>query len=165
MSVAIVYRLFGVMNHPKVVTFVMNVKKKKKKKGKIMGRYYHGDIEGKFWFGVQSSTDAEFFGVEGNANFLHYYFDEDNKKDIVKGKLECERKLGKYKKLLDDFFDTRESYNNQKLAEFLNEKEKPHNHSEDEVRYYLEWYARLHLGKKIYDCILEQGSCSFEAEL
>ena len=67
-----------------------------------MGRYYHGDIEGKFWFGVQSSTDAEFFGVEGNANFLHYYFDEDNKKDIVKGKLECERKLGKYKKLLDD---------------------------------------------------------------
>ena len=49
-----------------------------------MGRYYHGDIEGKFWFGVQSSTDAEFFGVEGNANFLHYYFDEDNKKDVIK---------------------------------------------------------------------------------
>jgi hypothetical protein len=23
----------------------------------------------------------------------------------------------------------------------------------------------LNLGKKIYDCILEQGSCSFEAEL
>ena len=106
-----------------------------------MGRYYHGDIEGKFWFGVQSSTDAEFFGVEGNANFLHYYFDEDNKKDIVKVNLSVKRKLGKYKKLLDDFFDTRESYNNQKLAEFLNEKEKPHNHSEDEVR-----YARLHLG-------------------
>jgi hypothetical protein len=29
-----------------------------------MGRYYHGDIEGKFWFGVQSSYDADFFGVE-----------------------------------------------------------------------------------------------------
>lgn len=28
-----------------------------------MGRYYNGDIEGKFWFGVQSSTDADFFGV------------------------------------------------------------------------------------------------------
>jgi cupin superfamily acireductone dioxygenase involved in methionine salvage len=66
---------------------------------------------------------------------------------------------------LDEFFDSRESYNNQTLAEFLNDKEKPHNHSEDEVRYYLEWYARLNLGKKIYDCILEQGSCSFEAEL
>ena len=23
-----------------------------------MGRYYHGDIEGKFWFAVQSSQDA-----------------------------------------------------------------------------------------------------------
>lgn len=27
-----------------------------------MGRYYSGDISGKFWFGVQSSTDAENFG-------------------------------------------------------------------------------------------------------
>ena len=130
-----------------------------------MGRYYHGDIEGKFWFGVQSSNDADFFGSEGLASHLHYYFDEDHKKDIVKGKLECERKLGKYKKLLDEFFDSRESYNNQTLAEFLNEKEKPHNHSEDEVRHYLEWYARLNLGRKIYNCILEQGSCSLEAEL
>ena len=24
-----------------------------------MGRYYWGDIEGKFWFGVQSSSDVE----------------------------------------------------------------------------------------------------------
>ena len=30
-----------------------------------MGRYYEGDIEGKFWFGVQSSDDADFFGCEG----------------------------------------------------------------------------------------------------
>jgi hypothetical protein len=29
-----------------------------------MGRYYHGDIEGKFMFGVQSSDDADFFGVK-----------------------------------------------------------------------------------------------------
>jgi hypothetical protein len=34
MSVAIAYRPFGVMNHLKVVKFVMNVKKKKEKKGK-----------------------------------------------------------------------------------------------------------------------------------
>ena len=26
-----------------------------------MGRYYQGDIEGKFWFAVQSSADPEFF--------------------------------------------------------------------------------------------------------
>ena len=28
-----------------------------------MGRYYHGTIEGKFMFGVQTSTDADFFDV------------------------------------------------------------------------------------------------------
>jgi hypothetical protein len=131
----------------------------------MMGRYYHGDIEGKFWFGVQSSNDAEYFGVEGLTTYLHYYFDEDNKKDVHKGILECDRTLGKYRKLLDEFFDSRESYNNQTLAEFLNEKEKPHNHSEQQIQYYLEWYARLHLGKKIYDCIIDNGQCSFEAEL
>jgi len=131
-----------------------------------MGRYYHGDIDGKFWFGVQGSDDADFFGVEGQRpEMLEYYFDEDNKKDVHKGILECDRKLSKYKKHLDEFFDSRESYNNQTLAEFLNEKEKPHNHSEDEVRYYLEWYARLNLGKKIYNCIIDNGQCSFEAEL
>ena len=30
-----------------------------------MGRFYNGDIEGKFWFGVQESNDADHFGVEG----------------------------------------------------------------------------------------------------
>tara|TARA_R110002020_G_scaffold73728_1_gene189092 strand:+ start:1132 stop:1524 length:393 start_codon:yes stop_codon:yes gene_type:complete len=130
-----------------------------------MGRYYHGDIEGKFWFGVQSSTDASYFGVEGDARFLHYYFDEDNKKDVHEGILECDRTLGKYRKLLDEFFDNCESWNNQKLQDFLDEKEHSHKHTEEGVRYYLEWYARLHLGKKIYDCITKNKSCSFEAEL
>ena len=131
----------------------------------IMGRYYHGDIEGKFWFAVQSSQDADFFGSEGTASHLHYYFDEDNKKDVHKGILECDRKLHKYKKLLDEFFESREGYNNKMLKDFLDEKMHPHDHFETEVKYYLEWYARRHLGKKIYDCINENGECSFEAEL
>ncbi len=43
-----------------------------------MGRYYSGDIEGKFWFGVQSSDDADFFGVTGYApETLEYYFEKD----------------------------------------------------------------------------------------
>ena len=29
-----------------------------------MGRYYYGNITGKFWFGVQDSCDATNFGVE-----------------------------------------------------------------------------------------------------
>ena len=30
-----------------------------------MGRYYSGDIKGKFWFAIQSSRDASHFGVDG----------------------------------------------------------------------------------------------------
>ena len=30
-----------------------------------MGRCYCGDIEGKFWFGVQDSNDVEKFGNNG----------------------------------------------------------------------------------------------------
>ena len=49
-----------------------------------MGRYYNGDIEGKFWFAVQSSDDADFFGASGteptvaNPNqYLDYHFTKD----------------------------------------------------------------------------------------
>jgi len=45
-----------------------------------MGRYYYGDIEGKFWFGIQSSTDASFFGAD------HY--------EILRKKCGCEVKSG-----------------------------------------------------------------------
>ena len=132
-----------------------------------MGRYYNGDIDGKFWFAVQSSEDADFFGVQGEARFLSYYFDEDDKKNVHKGILECDKHLGKYRELLDKFFESREGYNNQTLAQYLNEKVTPKypKHTEEKVKYYLEWYARLILGRKIYNCILEQGDCSFEAEL
>ena len=47
-----------------------------------MGRYYSGDIEGKFWFGVQSSTAARRFGgSESEPNYINYYFSEDDLED------------------------------------------------------------------------------------
>lgn len=36
-----------------------------------MGRYYDGNISGKFWFGIQNSDDASYFGVEYKD--VHYY--------------------------------------------------------------------------------------------
>ena len=36
-----------------------------------MGRYYGGQISGKFWFGIQSSCDATEFGCEP-ANIVNY---------------------------------------------------------------------------------------------
>ena len=69
-----------------------------------MGRYYNGDIEGKFWVAVQSSDDADFFGVEGRPpnDYLEYGFDEDNLSNVKKGLDECLEELGKNKKILDD---------------------------------------------------------------
>ena len=44
-----------------------------------MGRYYNGDINGKFGFGCQSSDDGEYFGAveDGEPNILHYYIPAD----------------------------------------------------------------------------------------
>ena len=51
-----------------------------------MGRYYSGMISGKFWFGVQSSDDASFFGgQESEPSYLEYYFDKGDLEDIKEG--------------------------------------------------------------------------------
>ena len=82
-----------------------------------MGRYYSGDINGKFWFAVQSSNDADFFGVEGEApEMLEYGFEKDNLSDVKKGLDKCLEELGKNKKILDDFFKEKESYNDAMLV-------------------------------------------------
>jgi len=133
-----------------------------------MGRYYHGDIEGKFWFAVQSSNDADFFGVEGEATHVNYYYDEDHLDQVKEGIKDCKSSLGGYKKLLDNFFKTdgKEGYNDKMLTDYLN-KNANHSgtHSENGVKFFLEWYARLELGKQILKCIKDNGQCNFEAEL
>ena len=130
-----------------------------------MGRYYHGTIEGKFMFGIQSSTDADFFGVEGIVpETVNYYFDEDNLPAVKEGIDTCINTLGKYKDLIDEFSTERDSYNNEQLMEFLDKKLSIH-HAEETVRYYLEWWARLKLGKEILECIEKKGYCDFDAEL
>ena len=120
----------------------------------MMGRYFEGDIEGKFWFGVQDSDDANFFGVECQFHYLSYYFDEDNLDDIKRGIDECKERLGDWKKKLDDFFEKNDSYNDKMLKEQINLTD----------RSMLEWYARLGLGEKILKCVEENGQCEFEAE-
>ena len=132
-----------------------------------MGRYYHGDIEGKFWFAVQSSNDADFFGCEGEARFLNYYYHEGHLDQVKEGIKDCKSSLGEYKKHLDNFFKTDgdKGYNDQMLIEYLNKNAKNGIHTENGVKFFLEWYARLDLGKQILKCIKDNGECSFEAEL
>lgn len=116
-----------------------------------MGRYYNGDIEGKFWFGIQSSAAADRFGCEGTATHLEYYFDEDELPQIESEIKGIEESIDVKK--IDDFFDARDRYNDKSLHEAgITEAE-------------LSEYADLYLGRKIRDYVKEHGECQFSAEL
>ena len=123
-----------------------------------MGRYYSGDIEGKFWFAVQSSNAADRFGSIGyEPGYLEYYFDEDNLPEVQQELKNIEEiiSLENIKKL-DDFFNNSEGYNDEIL--------KKHNILDIWNKYKSD-YADYILGKKIEKCLLENKECSFQAEL
>jgi len=119
-----------------------------------MGRYYSGDIEGKFWFGVQNSYDAGFFG--GNyyePSFVEFEFSKEDLPTIKEGLKKCKEELGANKSKIDKFFKENNGYNDEMLKKAGLDPS------------LLEWYARLELGMKIYKYVKEHGDCSFEAEL
>jgi hypothetical protein len=123
-----------------------------------MGRYYTGDIEGKFWFAVQDSDDASFFGGEmSEPNYINYYFDKKDLPDIEKGIKTCLKELGENKAKLGKFFALNDGWNSELLVKAGMKK--------GQMATLLEWYARLELGEKILTCVKKQGYCSFEAEL
>ncbi len=118
-----------------------------------MGRYYSGDINGKFWFAVQSSNCANRFGVTGETpNVLNYYFGEDDLEGVEAEIANIEEALGDKVRIITEFFASRDSYNDKMLEEVGITSEE------------LSEFADLELGKKIRDCIKEDGQCEFEAE-
>lgn len=131
-----------------------------------MGRYYEGDINGKFWFGVQDSEDANNFGgaeieLQDDDGFiaeLEYFFSKEDLGAINEGIQTCIEDLGEYKQKLDEYFGKINSYNPDELAEYL---------GVDVLRYrsLMASYARLHLGKKIKNCVETKGECRFTAEI
>ena len=118
-----------------------------------MGRYYSGDIDGKFWFALQSSDCADRFGVTGEQpQTLEYYFSEDDLEGVEEEIKNIEDDLGDKIKVIDEFFEKKDGYNDQMLQEAGITTEE------------LREYADLGMGKKIRDCIKDQGYCSFTAE-
>tara|TARA_R100000951_G_scaffold16169_2_gene12732 strand:+ start:102 stop:455 length:354 start_codon:yes stop_codon:yes gene_type:complete len=116
-----------------------------------MGRYYNGDIEGKFWVAVQSSNAADQFGADGTApDYLDYSFDEEDIPAVKYGIKKIEDRLD-YEKV-HGFFDKVGSYSQDDLEKF--------NITRAEVRD----YADLVLGKKILKCLEDNGECHFTAE-
>lgn len=127
-----------------------------------MGRYYSGDIEGKFWFGVQSSEDPEFFGAVGSQpNYIDYYIDDS--KRVEEGIKDCLYALGEDKQILDDFFNANNGYNEEMIIDHYKELGKTI--TTKKINELLVWYARLGLGEQIYQCVKENGQCNLQAEL
>jgi hypothetical protein len=132
-----------------------------------MGRYYQGDIEGKFWFGVQSSDDANHFGGSEielqdedteDVYELEYFFTKEDLESINEGIETCIKDIGEFKPKLDEVFSSSNSYNPDELARQLGV-------SQAKYRDLMETYARLHLGEKIKKCVEDNGECRFTAEL
>ena len=118
-----------------------------------MGRYYSGDIEGKFWFAVQSSGAADRFGVQGyQPDVLNYNFQEEDLEGVEEEIKNIEESLGDQLQVIEKFFAEINGYNDKMLEEAGISKEE------------LSEYADLGLGRQIRDCIKENGGCSFEAE-
>ncbi len=119
-----------------------------------MGRYYNGDIEGKFWVAVQSSDAADQFGCPGMIpNYLEYYYDEDNIPAVKAGIKKIRDRLD-YDKV-HGFFEGQGSrwYNQDDLVNA--------GITDEEVSD----YADLILGKKILKCLYATRHCRFTAEL
>ena len=120
-----------------------------------MGRYYSGDIEGKFMFAVQSSKAADRFGSEYcEPNYVEYYFDRDHL-ETINSELE---KLKPGYDLVNEFFEKRRSegkisYNNEDAEK------------SGITGQMMSDYADYNLGKNIKDCVEEQGECNFKAEI
>ena len=118
-----------------------------------MGRYYSGDIEGKFWFAVQSSSAADRFGVSGyQPEVSQYNFQEEDLEGVETEIKAIEEKLGDKLQVIEKFFNDNNGYNDKMLEEAGITKEE------------VKDYADLGLGIKIRDCIKENGECNFEAE-
>ena len=119
-----------------------------------MGRYYSGDISGKFWFALQSSTAADRFGSTGcEPNYIEYYFDESHLENVQAELKRIEDKLGDKMQVIDNFFEENNGYNDEMLE------------SAGITRSELSEYADYGLGKEIEQCIIDNGQCEFTAEL
>jgi len=126
-----------------------------------MGRYYNGDIDGKFWFAVQPSNAGERFGAkEISPYYIEYEIDrEDSYNDIVK-ELESIESNDAIKRV-DDMF---------KMLQLL----KGNGYDDDTLKQYgvkekdIEEYADYELGKQIknwFDDNPDRDVLSFQAEL
>ena len=118
-----------------------------------MGRYYNGDVDGKFWFAVQPSNAHEQFGAEEcEPTEIQYSIHND---PIILERLEIiESILGNYLEPAFSFFKQTDAYNTQEFQLYcqnygLNCK------TENVARNIIKDYADYELGKQLLDYFIE----------
>ena len=116
----------------------------------VMGRYYSGDIEGKFMFAVQPSDAADRFGSTGERpEELGYYFNKEDHMETI----------------LEELDSLKENY--EKVAKFFEEKDF---YTKDDLKdagisdTEMSDYADYNLGMNIKEGLEEQGEIYFTAE-
>tara|TARA_R110000868_G_scaffold55690_3_gene173102 strand:+ start:3333 stop:3707 length:375 start_codon:yes stop_codon:yes gene_type:complete len=123
-----------------------------------MGRYYNGDINGKFWFAVQDSNCADRFGKNGYYNefdetdLIRYSFEKEDLKGVTDELKSIRKNMGDKYKVVKKFFEANNGYNHTMLGEC---GLTTHDISE---------YADLLIGRQIRDSIKSMGGCYFEGE-
>jgi hypothetical protein len=141
-----------------------------------MGRHYDGDIEGKFWFAVQSSDDGEYFGAiditeentdsdyhDGFVDYVIYFSDIDRVKDGIDL---CKRQLRGNYLILNEFFLSNNGYNDEMIIEHYKKTRGIHI-NEGFLREQLTIFARLDFGTQILLYFNENPGedCHFTAEM
>ena len=131
-----------------------------------MGRYYNGDIEGKFWFGIQSSDDAEYFGAVQEDWIQYEVYSESLDEEVKPAIKKCKEILGPFLKRLNQYFKVNDGYNDRTLAEEMSHK---YNEviTEGKIREMLTVYARLGIGLQIEEWLEDNpgDTLHFSAEI
>lgn len=131
-----------------------------------MGRYYSGDIEGKFAFGAQSSYAFEKFGAEP---IDCYYFDDELKEEIVDdGMIEFVFEVSHLPKIVEKLNELRSILG--PTFDLIESSEK--GHLELTINGDIDWedienYADYKLGKKVFDFLMSGNkikTCTIYAE-
>ena len=126
-----------------------------------MGRYYDGDVEGKWWFGVQSSDTPERFG--GYETHIDYTICND---DTFKSGIKLIKEdLGDKLEWLQQFFDENNGYNDAMLMEFMIKKNPRYDKSE--LSQDLENFADYEFAMQVKEYFDETGEeyCNVNSEL
>lgn len=120
-----------------------------------MGRYYSGDIEGKFWFGVQPSTAPAHLG----ATETHITYSFSDSEDLLRRITQLRKEMGKDFDKLERFFANHTYYSEEDLEKELGA-------TPERVRTVLGLYADYKLGEKVYNYMQKNdGYCEIVAEL